>query len=207
MDLETLTTSPGTCEEKLQPNLDTAIYHEAFYWNDQFNTIKTGFYLKFASMRTGLIIADFEMSFATSFKHTARVKWGVDFENSHIPTVQAKLHQLKEAMQNNPPAPIHVGWEITLEDVERVEALLLELLNRWKQSTNVPPHPKLYKFLNSLRELEAPTVAQQVKEVTKEIFKPELSPKLTKKQREEASIEAIQQQIGLNAFKRNKKKR
>lgn len=45
-------------------------------------------------MKIGLIIADFESSYSSSFQHTARVKYGVDFNTSNVDTLGMKLNEL-----------------------------------------------------------------------------------------------------------------
>ena len=82
-------------------------------------------------MRTGLVIADFEMSFSTSFKHTARVKYEVDFNNSNIIDTLDNMEQLKNNMSSNKARDVHVGLPITLKDVEHVQLLLKDLIQRY----------------------------------------------------------------------------
>jgi hypothetical protein len=143
--------------------------------------------------RTGKLIAEFEQTFGATFKFTAGHKWGVPFPDSNLRPVLPKLQQLKENMRNGTARPVHVAYEITLEQVERVEALLTELYNRWKQHTHLPPPAKQYTFLDALRDLETPTPEEYAKRFYKELTKPEPSPDLTKKQQKQADIEAEKQ--------------
>jgi hypothetical protein len=45
-------------------------------------------------MRIGLIITEFESGFASSFKHTASVKYGVDFDLAHLELELVNYHVL-----------------------------------------------------------------------------------------------------------------
>lgn len=150
---------------------------------------------------TTRLIAEFEMSFTTSVKHTASVKWNVTFESSNLHSTLTNLEQLKHNLHNNQPNPVHVGWEITLQNVEGIQAILNELLNRWKQHTHLPPPAKLYKFLDRLREMETLTPEQLIERTVNKLTKPKPSPKLSKKEQEQADIDSLIQRRVLNMLK------
>ena len=155
-------------------------------------------------MRIGLIIADFEIHYCTSFIHTARVKYGVDFNTSNVDTLGLKLIELKEKIQANQFNDVHVGFEITLEHVLHVEHLLNEILSRYKEVFSyLPSNRKIYTINQKLRESEIPPVAEMAKEVVQKILTPETPPKQTKKQRIEADAEAMSKQRALEYLRKN----
>lgn len=132
-------------------------------------------------MRIGLIIADFEMSFTTSFQHTARVKYGVDFNSSNADALGLKLNDLKGKFELNQHNDVHVGLEITLEHIMHVQNLLNQILEKYREVFRVlPPNMKIYTITQKLNESEAPTAKELAKEVLTEVFNPEKPAKLTK---------------------------
>jgi len=159
-------------------------------------------------MKIGLIIADFESSYSTSFQHTARVKYEVDFNTSNVDTLGMKLVELKEKVQSNHCNDIHVGLEITLEHVQHIEHLLNQILCRYKEVFNyLPNNRKIYTINQRLREHEIPPVADLAKEVVDKIFTPELPTKLTKAQRIQADAEALSRKKVLDLIHKNSAKK
>jgi hypothetical protein len=158
-----------------------------------------------SDMRTGLLIADLEMSFTTSFQHTARVKWNVPFNSSNVKDIIDKLQQLKENIQTGNYNDVHVGHELTVEDVERVQNLLFKVLQRYKEQTTIPAPPKLYTFLNRLREMETQSTTDAAKEIVRELFAPKPAPQQTKKAKKQADIEALKQQRVLDMIRKQNK--
>lgn len=106
-------------------------------------------------MKIGLIIADFESSYSSSFQHTARVKYGVDFNTSNVDTLGMKLNELKIKLQNNQHNDVHVGFEITTEHVIHVENLLNQIIIKYKEEFNtLPINRKIYTINQKLRASE-----------------------------------------------------
>ncbi len=146
------------------------------------------------------------MSFSTTFKHVAHIKWNVPFENSNTERTLTNLKQLKNNIRNGQSCTVHVGYDLTLHDVERVENLLNELLNRWKEQTSIPPPPKLYTFLQQLRDLETPTPTQMAEQIVREILTPSPTQNQSKADKKQAEIEAIKQKRRLDMLRNQNKK-
>jgi hypothetical protein len=127
-----------------------------------------------------------DSTFATSFKHTARVLYSVSFETSNVSKTLERLKELKHNVLNNKSTGKHVGVQITVEDVTLVigalEALILQYQSICKISS-IPSQLKLHDMLRVIRDNETPSVTSLAKEVVSEILKPvQMGEKLTKKQ-------------------------
>lgn len=140
--------------------------------------------------RIGLVIADFELRYTTTFKSVAEDFYGVKFTNSHVKHIKEKLHKLKENIQSGHYTHKSRGYDPTIEDVEHIENLLTELVNRYKQAfpLTAHPNPKIYDLLHHLREHELPDPKQIAKEALKETLNP--TPDKPKKQTRKQRIEA-----------------
>jgi hypothetical protein len=158
--------------------------------------------------RIGLIIADFEMSYSTSFQHTARVKYEVDFNTSNVDSLITNLSLLKDRVINKQHNNKHVGLEITVEDVFHVENLLNQILERYKVVFGVlPKNRKIYTINQKLRESEEPTAKDLAKQVLGEIFSQEKPEKLSRKEQIERAAKLKSKQRALDAIKRNSAKK
>lgn len=159
-------------------------------------------------MKIGLIIADFESSYSTSFQHTARVKYGVDFNTSNVDTLSLKLGELKEKVLANQWNDVHVGLEITVDHVTHVQYLLNQILERYKEVFHVlPTNRKIYTINQKLREAETPSPKEIAKQVLGEILTPDIPAKPTKKQRIKADAEAVSKRRALDLIKKNSAKK
>ncbi len=159
-------------------------------------------------MRIGLIIADFEMSFTTSFQHTARVKYGVDFNSSNADALGLKLNDLKGKFELHQHNDVHVGLEITLEHIMHVQNLLNQILEKYREVFKVlPPNMKIYTITQKLKESEAPTAKELAKEVLTEVFNPEKPAKLTKIEQKKADAEALSAKRALAIIRKNSAKK
>lgn len=158
-------------------------------------------------MKTSLIIAEFEMYYCTSFQHTARVKYGVDFNTSNVDNLGQKLSVLKEKIQKNEGKNIHVGFEITLEHVEHVESLLNQIMDRYKEIFQIlPSNRKIYTINQKLREDETPPVKEIAKQVLDEILTPKSPVKLSKAQKLEKDANASSKKRALKLINKNSAK-
>ncbi len=159
-------------------------------------------------MKIGLIIADFESSYSTSFQHTARVKYGVDFNTSNVDELGTKLNELKNKIELNQHNGAHVGLEITLEDVIHVEDLLHQILGRYVEVFNVrPANRKIYTINQKLRDADSPSAKDLAKEALQEVFNPEKEDKkLTKKERIKAEAKLLSQQRALDLIRKKSAK-
>lgn len=123
-------------------------------------------------MRTRLIIADFETYFGSSFKHTARVKYSFDFKNSNLNDIIEGLEQLKQNINAGHDTGLHVGFQITIEDVEHLQGLIQEIITRYKTDISLNLPKKIYTIINNLRQVQERPSIEIAKEVLNEIFRP-----------------------------------
>jgi hypothetical protein len=159
-------------------------------------------------MRIGLIIADFEMWYSTSFQHTARVKYDVDFNTSNVDTLGDNLEVLRRKVEANQGKNVHVGLDIDLEHVQHVQKLLQQILAKYKlEFGTLPINRKLYTITQKLREHEAAAPKEIAKQVLSEILSPIPSEKLTKKQRMEIEADALSKRRALEAIQKASKRK
>ncbi len=158
-------------------------------------------------MRIGLVIADFEMSFTTTFKHTSAVKYNVKFTNSNTVDIIEKLNQLHHNLRSGEANKVHVGYDITVQDVEHVQSLINAILTSYKELFTTTPPRKIYNLINQLREAEKQTPRQIAKEVLKEILNPATTPKLTAKQQLEADTETLSKKRKLKLIQKHSAKK
>lgn len=152
-------------------------------------------------MRIGLKIVDFESSYTTSFQHTARVKYGVDFDTSVVNDIKVKLGELKHKVELSQSNNVHVGFEITLEYVIHVQHLLNQIIEKYIETFHfLPPNTKVYTILRKLKEAESPTVKELAKEVLVEIINPETSGKPTKSQKLADAADAMSKRRALKTI-------
>ena len=157
-------------------------------------------------MKILLIIADFEIYYCTSFQHTARLKYEVDFNTSNVDSLGEKLDELKNRVQNNQHRDVHVGFEITLEHVIHVKDLLQIILNHYhKLFGRLPINRKIYTIIQKIREAEALTPSDIAKQVLNEILTPKTD-KLTKTEKLKIDAEAKSKERALKLLQKNNKK-
>ena len=158
-------------------------------------------------MRIGLIIADFESNYTTTFKYSARLKYGVDFNSSSIDAIASNLKDLKTKMELNQYNDVHVPFEITPEHVIHVENRFNQIIEKYREVFQViPPNMKIYTIIQKLQDAELPSVKDLTKEVLKEVFIPEKSKNLTKKERMQQEAEALSNQRALERMRKNSAK-
>ncbi len=131
-------------------------------------------------MKICLIITDFETHYSSSFQHTARVKYNVDFNTSNVDSLNNKLIDLKHNVENKIFKDVHVGFEISLEHVIHIQELLKKILNHYVELFGrLPINRKIYTINQKLRDAETPSIKDIAKEVLDEILTPKTE-KLTK---------------------------
>lgn len=159
-------------------------------------------------MRVGLIIADFESCYSTSFHHTARVKYNVDFDTSIVESIKTKINELKVKFEKNQHNNRHVGFELTLEHILHVELRLNQLIEKYIEVFQIlPPHIKIYEVTRQLRETDSPTPKEFAKEVLVEIINPVTPEKLTKSEKLRLDVEEASKKRALTTLKKNGNKR
>ncbi len=99
------------------------------------------------------LINELEMTFGSSFKYTSQIKYEVTFKNSDIENIKANLNELHLKLKNNLGNDKHVGFQITISDVEKLINILDELISRYQKHKKFLPK-KLYTLTQNLRELE-----------------------------------------------------
>ncbi|RYG08036.1 MAG: hypothetical protein EOO07_26320 [Chitinophagaceae bacterium] len=163
----------------------------------------------FATMRTGLIIADFEMRFTTSFRHAAEVRYNVKFINSNLKHIREQLTKLKENIRSGNHNGKHVGYDPTSEDVEHIENLVIELTKRYNErlALTAHPNPKIYTLIHQLREAETQTPKEIVKEGLTELISPPEAEKGNSKENFDASVRAKSLERAINHLTKIDKKK
>jgi hypothetical protein len=157
-----------------------------------------------SQLRIGLLIAEFESTYSTSFQQTARVKYGVDFDTSNVDSLGRKLSELKQKVEAKEGKNVHVGFEITLEHVEYVISLLNQILERYKAAFHVLPiNRKIYTVNQKLRDADAPNTKEIAKEIIGEIFKPNTDKKLSKKEQIKEEAKALSTRRAFDIVKNN----
>jgi hypothetical protein len=154
-------------------------------------------------MRIGLIIAEFESSFSSSFKHTARVQFNVDFDSSEIQNIIEKLKLLKNNIETGRSIEIHVGWQMDIKHVHMLESLLNQILDKYEEIYYYrPTNLKIYVVNNKLRESEIPALKDFTLDAIKELLVPISEVKISKKEKQiiEANVLSYKR-----AFKANQK--
>ena len=159
------------------------------------------------NMRIGLIIADFELHYTTSFLSTARRKYDVDFTSSNVDSIVENLNELRNKVENNICNDVHVGFEITLEHIIHTQELIEKILNRYTELFGrLPINRKIYTINDKLRQAESPTTREMAKEVVMEILNPKVE-KLSKAEKLKIDADAMSKERALKQIKTNSKKR
>lgn len=147
------------------------------------------------------------MSYTTSFLHTARVKYGVDFDSSNINELGEKLKQLRNKIESKQQKEVHVGFEVSLEHVIHVENLFNQILEKYREVFHVlPPTMKIYEIIRKLKASESPSAKDLAKEVLTEVLSPEKVGKLTKAERIKADAEKVSKQRALDIARKKSAK-
>ena len=154
-------------------------------------------------MRIGLIIADFELHYTTSFLSTARRKYDVDFTLSNVDSIVENLNELRNKIENNICNDVHVGFEITLEHVIHTQELIEKITSRYCELFGrLPINKKIYTINDKLRQAESPSTREMAKEVLTEILIPKTE-NLSKAERLKMDADAKSQERALNTIKKN----
>ena len=145
------------------------------------------------------IIADFEMSYTTSFRHTAKIKYGVEFTNSHLPDVIRNLKELKSCIVSKKSYHIHVGYDFGISEVQHILVLLAQLINFYSDQYSIddPPAKKIYALIDHIRVQSEKSSKEIAREIISDIISPKGNQKMTKKQslEEEANRMSIERAI------------
>jgi hypothetical protein len=150
-------------------------------------------------------ISDIELSFTTSFKHTSRVKYNVDFSSSGIVEIINNLKILKERLSKGEYKDIQVGYDFSINDVQHILNLIDKAVSVYSKefSLDNPPNKKLHLLLNQLRINNNTNPKDISVEVIKEIMAPQ-STNAQKNTKAKKEIE-IQKKSLERALKNSKK--
>lgn len=147
------------------------------------------------------------MNYTTSFLHTARVKYGIEFDSSDINALAVKFKELRTKIELKQHNNVHVGFEITMEHVVHVENLLVQILKKYKEYFHVIPlKMKIYDIIQKIRIAEEPSAKELAKEALIEVLNPEKGEKLTKAEKKEADAKRVSKQRALGIIRKNSAK-
>jgi hypothetical protein len=135
----------------------------------------------------------FDMIFTTSFKHTGKVLYEVEFSNSNVLEIIEKLNELKYRVENNISTGKHVGAQIDTNDVQLALNTLEKIIEHYMKITGLTElsvNTKTYKMISYVRDSERLNVKTVAKEVLDEVLGPEKKDKkLTREEMIKAGAE------------------
>jgi hypothetical protein len=150
-------------------------------------------------------ISDIELSFTTSFKHTSRVKYNVDFSSSNIVEIINNLKILKERIRKGEFNDKNVGYDFSINDVQHILNLIDKAISVYSKEFSIdnPPNQKLNLLLNQLR-INHNT---NPKDISIEVIKEIMAPKLTNDPKNKKTIKEIEiQKKSIERALKNSKK-
>lgn len=151
-------------------------------------------------MRIGIIIAEFESSFSSSFKHTARVQFDVDFDSSNIQNILEKFNLLKKKIGTGQAKKIQVGWDMDVNHVHMLETLMNQILDKYEEIFNYRPiNQKIYSVNNKLRESEIPNPKDFTLDAIKDLLAPIDKGKISKKEKKRLEVNTLSIQRAIKA--------
>ncbi len=154
-------------------------------------------------LRIGLVIADLEMRFSTTFKTCSNDYYGVTFENSDVIENLNKLNRLLELVSQGCNYKGYMRFKITREDVETIIKQFSMVVSRYNELYGpVPRQMKVYALYNILREAEKPTAEQIANQALAHILTPQ---KTTKKPTKQESAENLSKERQLKRIRKGKK--
>lgn len=137
-------------------------------------------------MRIGLFIADLELSYTATFIYCAREKYFVDFDSSTFYCIIDKLDQLAKNIIENKKTNKKVHWNLRIDDVNKIKALLNIISEGYEQMFGInPSHLKIYDIINFLRAKEQPDPKELAKQVLEEVLTPQAQHNKAPKSRKE----------------------
>lgn len=154
-------------------------------------------------MRIGLIIAEFESGFGSSFKHTARVQYDVDFESSTIQDILDNLILLEKRILSGEGKSVKVGWQMSLDHVKMLQSLLKQILDKYEEYFHASPeNQKIYSVNHKLRETELSSPKDFALDAIKSIFVPVKEDKLSNKERLRLQAESLSRSRAIKAYQK-----
>lgn len=155
-------------------------------------------------MRIGLIIAEFESGFGSSFKHTARIQYDVDFESSTVQDILDNLAMLKNRILSGEGKRVQVGWQMNVDHVIMLQSLLNQILDKFEELFHQRPvHQKIYSINHKLRETELGSPKDFALDAIKSLFVPVRESKLSKKEKQRLQAENLSRNRALKAYQKS----
>ena len=157
-------------------------------------------------MKITTIINEFESNFASSFIHTALVKYEVAFKTSVISDIQNNLLELKAKVKRGESKDIQVGWEMTIDHIEMLEKYLKIIIKAYDEHFFMNPNNlKVYSVNQKLREVETPNLKDFTIDVLKGLTINTEKKKLTRSQRVKQEADLYVKKWALGQVKLGKK--
>ena len=160
-------------------------------------------------MQTRLLGAQLDSIFTTSFKHTSKVLFQVEFTNSNALETIEKLNLLKYNVENKINTGKHVGSPIYVEDVLLALNTLTQIVDHYKKITNLPSiaeNTKIYKMAEFIKSSEQVDVKVIAKEVVNELLSPAKEfKKMTRKEKIKEGADLKSQERKLDLLKKQGK--
>jgi len=158
------------------------------------------------NMKITTIINEFESNFASSFIHTALVKYEVAFKTSVISDIQNNLLELKAKVKRGESKDVHVGWEMTIDHIEMLEKYLKIIIKAYDEHFFMNPNNlKVYSVNQKLREVETPNLKDFTIDVLKGLTINTEKKKLTRSQRVKQEADLYVKKWALGQIKLGKK--
>ena len=157
-------------------------------------------------MKITTIINEFESNFASSFIHTALVKYEVAFKTSVISDIQNNLLELKAKVKRGESKDIQVGWEMTIDHIEMLEKYLKIIIKAYDEHFFMNPNNlKVYSVNQKLREVETPNLKDFTIDVLKNLTINTEKKKLTRSERVKQEADLYVKKWALGQVKLGKK--
>lgn len=123
-------------------------------------------------LRIGLVIADLEMRFSTTFKTCSNDYYGIAFDNSDVSANIDKLNTLLNLVKSGCNYKGHMRHKITTEDVTTILQRFTRVFDRYNDLYGpVPRNMKLYTLFNLIRQAEEPNPEQIARQALESILK------------------------------------
>lgn len=154
-------------------------------------------------LRIGLVIADLEMRFSTTFRTAANIYYDVAFDNSDVSENIEKLNTLLHLVNDGCKYKGYMHHEITPEDVRMIIQRFTRVIDRYKELYgSVHRNMKLYTLFNKVREAEQPNAEQVAKQALDHILTPNTT---TQKASKEELAEKLSKERQLKRIKKGRK--
>jgi len=152
-------------------------------------------------------IGEIDFCYTTSFIHTSRIKYDVEFRSSNVVEIVKNLKLLIEKIESGNFNDTHVGYDFTISDVKHIINLISRTINAYSTEYSIenPPSIKLSILINQVKQKSTISAKELSKEVIKEILSPINNNKFSKKEQKKEEAEKLSLQRAINHIKKSKK--